>query len=42
MIELEMLIHELERLYSNEKSIRKKVMLEAAIKSMKDYSRETA
>ena len=42
MIELELLVRELERLQSKEKSMRKRIMLEGAIKSIKDYSKETA
>ncbi len=41
MVELEMIIRELERLQSMEKSMRKRIMLEGAIKSIKDYSKET-
>jgi len=41
MIELELLVRELERLQSKEKSMRKRIMLEGAIKSIKDYSKET-
>ena len=42
MIELELVVRELERLYEKEKSLRRKVMLETAIKSVKDYSKDVA
>ena len=37
MIELELVVRELERLHIKEKSLRKRIMLESAIKSVKDY-----
>lgn len=37
MIELELVVKELERLYAKEKSLRKRITLENAINSVKDY-----
>ncbi len=40
MIELELMIKELERLYMNEKSLRRKIMLENAMNAVKEYQKE--
>lgn len=37
MLEFELLVKEIEKLRSKEKSIRKKILLENAIKSLNDY-----
>ncbi|VVB99402.1 Uncharacterised protein [uncultured archaeon] len=42
MLEFELIIREVERLYEKEKSLRRKIMLETAIKSLKDYAKEIA
>ena len=39
MLELELVINQLERQYEKEKSIRKKINLENAIGSLKEYAR---
>lgn len=39
MIEVEMIIHEIERLISKEKSLRKKVLLENSLKGLRDYQK---
>ncbi|MCR4335168.1 MAG: hypothetical protein NUV57_01375 [archaeon] len=39
MLELELVINQLERLYEKEKGIRKKINLETAISALKEYER---
>ena len=39
MIEFELLVNQVERLYSKEKSLRRKIHLENAIKSLKEYEK---
>ena len=41
MIELELVMKEVERLYAKEKSLRKRIMLENALKSLHDYEKES-
>jgi hypothetical protein len=39
MLEIEMIISEINRLISKEKSLRKKILLENALKNLKDYEK---
>ena len=41
MIELELLLNELERLYAKEKGLRRKIFLENAIKNLKEYEKSS-
>jgi len=42
MIELELMLKELERLYAKEKSLRRKLMLENAMNGLKDFQSDEA
>jgi len=39
MIELELLVNEIEKLYNKEKSLRKKIHLETALKALRDFEK---
>ncbi|HLC80012.1 MAG TPA: hypothetical protein VJG83_06365 [archaeon] len=39
MIEFELVVKEVEKLYDKEKSIRRKIYLETALKSLREYSK---
>lgn len=39
MIEFELVLKEVEKLYEKEKSLRRKIYLESALKSLREYSK---